>query len=72
MGLNPLYQNNVTYVVLLWGGLTTNFIWCMILNARNKTFGDYANQKSPLLNNYFFARPGRNNLVYAVLLLWNG
>ncbi len=35
-GLNPLYQNNVTYVVLLWGGLTTNFIWCMILNARNK------------------------------------
>src|SRR6185369_7327810 len=20
-GLNPLYQNNVTYVVLLWGGL---------------------------------------------------
>jgi len=55
MGLNPLYQNNVTYVVLLWGGLTTNFIWCMILNTRNKTFGDYANKKSPLLANYFFA-----------------
>ena len=55
LGLNPLYQNNVTYVVLLWGGLTTNFIWCMILNTRNKTFGDYTNQKSPLLNNYFFA-----------------
>ena len=36
-----LYQNNVTYVVLLWGGLTTNFIWCMLLNARNRTFGDY-------------------------------
>lgn len=54
-GLNPLYQNNVTYVVLLWGGLTTNFIWCMILNARNKTFGDYANGSSPLLRNYFFS-----------------
>jgi len=52
---NFLYQNNVTYVVLLWGGLTTNFIWCMILNARNKTFGDYVSKKSPLLNNYFFA-----------------
>jgi len=52
---NFLYQNNVTYVVLLWGGLTTNFIWCMILNARNKTFGDYTNKKTPLLNNYFFA-----------------
>jgi L-rhamnose-H+ transport protein len=52
---NFLYQNNVTYVVLLWGGLTTNFIWCMILNARNKTFGDYTNKKTPLGNNYFFA-----------------
>jgi L-rhamnose-H+ transport protein len=55
LGLNPLYQNNVTYVVLLWGGLATNFIWCMILNARNKSFGDYVNSKTPLLSNYFFA-----------------
>lgn len=54
-GLNPLYQNNVTYVVLLWGGLTTNFIWCMILNARNKTFGNYVDPGTPLLNNYVFA-----------------
>ncbi|HLO79481.1 MAG TPA: L-rhamnose/proton symporter RhaT [Chitinophagaceae bacterium] len=54
-GMNPLFQNNVTYVVLLWGGLATNFIWCMILNTRNKTFGDYTNSKTPLLNNYFFA-----------------
>jgi L-rhamnose-H+ transport protein len=55
LGHNPLFQNNVTYVVLLWGGLTTNFIWCFILNTRNKTFGDYTNRKSPLLNNYVFA-----------------
>jgi L-rhamnose-H+ transport protein len=52
---NFLYQNNVTYVVVLWGGLTTNFIWCMILNARNKTFGDYTNKKTPLLRNYIFS-----------------
>jgi L-rhamnose-H+ transport protein len=52
---NFLYQNNVVYVVLLWGGLTTNFIWCMILNARNKTFGDYTNQQTPLLSNYIFS-----------------
>ncbi|MCO5236098.1 MAG: L-rhamnose/proton symporter RhaT [Chitinophagaceae bacterium] len=50
-----LFQNNVTFVVILWGGLTTNFIWCMILNARNKTFGDYINTKTPLLSNYFFS-----------------
>ncbi|MET3113706.1 L-rhamnose-H+ transport protein [Pedobacter sp. CG_S7] len=50
-----LFQNNVTYIVVLWGGLTTNFIWCMVLNARNKTFGDYVNKKTPLLANYLFS-----------------
>jgi L-rhamnose-H+ transport protein len=49
-----LFRNNVIFVVILWGGLTTNFIWCMILNARNKTFGDYANKKTPLVKNYLF------------------
>jgi len=52
---NFLYENNVTYVVILWGGLTTNFIWCMILNARNKTFGNYTNTKTPLVKNYIFS-----------------
>ncbi|HUQ67318.1 MAG TPA: L-rhamnose/proton symporter RhaT [Flavitalea sp.] len=50
-----LYQNNVTYIVLLWGGLTTNFIWCMILNYRNRSFADYNNKATPLVNNYFFS-----------------
>ncbi|HEY8783993.1 MAG TPA: L-rhamnose/proton symporter RhaT [Mucilaginibacter sp.] len=51
---NFLFQNNVTYVVILWGGLTTNFVWCMILNAKNKTFADYASKQQPLLKNYLF------------------
>jgi L-rhamnose-H+ transport protein len=50
-----LFQNNVSYVVILWGGLTVNFIWCMILNAKNKTFHDYTNKKTPLLSNYVFS-----------------
>jgi L-rhamnose-H+ transport protein len=54
-GMNPLFQNNVTFVVLLWGGLATNFIWCMILNIRNKSFGDYTNKKTPLFRNYLFS-----------------
>lgn len=54
-GSNPLFQNNVTYVVLLWGGLTTNFLWCMYLNARNKTFGDYTNTNTPIGSNIMFA-----------------
>lgn len=54
-GTNPLFQNNVTFVVLLWGGLTTNFIWCIFLNIRNKTYGDYTNKKTPLLANYLLS-----------------
>ena len=50
-----LFRNNVIYIVILWGGLTTNFIWCMLLNARNKSFGDYTNQKTPLKFNYLFS-----------------
>lgn len=50
-----LYQNNVSYIIILWGGLTTNLIWCLILNFRNKTFGDYVNTKTPILANIIFA-----------------
>ncbi|TAE21492.1 MAG: L-rhamnose/proton symporter RhaT [Cytophagales bacterium] len=54
-GGNPLFQNNVTYIVVLWGGLTTNFIWCMYLNAKNKTFGDYTNTQTPIAANVLFS-----------------
>jgi L-rhamnose-H+ transport protein len=54
-GYNPLFQNNVTYVVLLWGGLTTNFLWCLILHVQNKTFSDYTNKQAPLSRNYIFS-----------------
>src|SRR5688500_1642885 len=60
MAANPgegafLFHNNVVYIVILWGGLTTNLIWCMILHARNKTFHDYTNKKTPLTSNYIFS-----------------
>ncbi|MEO8764023.1 MAG: L-rhamnose/proton symporter RhaT [Ginsengibacter sp.] len=52
--VNFLYRNNVIYIVLLWGGLTTNLIWCLFLNYRNRTFGDYTNSKVSLARNYLF------------------
>ncbi|WP_281637220.1 L-rhamnose/proton symporter RhaT [Flavobacterium marginilacus] len=54
-GCNPLFQNNVTYIVVLWGGLTTNFIWCIYLNFKNKTFGDYTNTAAPISKNVMFS-----------------
>jgi L-rhamnose-H+ transport protein len=53
-----LYRNNVIFVVILWGGLTTNLIWCLILNMKNKSFGDYTNAQSPLLKNYLLCALG--------------
>lgn len=50
-----LYRNNIVYVVLLWGGFATNFIWCMILNTKNESFKNYFDKKLPLTNNYIFS-----------------
>ncbi len=54
-GSSRLFQNNVIFVVILWGGLTTNLLWCMYLNFKNKSFGDYGNLKAPLVRNYLFS-----------------
>ena len=34
-------------VVVLWGGFLVNLCWCLFMNAKNKTFGDYAKAASP-------------------------
>jgi len=51
-GANSLFQNNVTFMVIMWGGLSTNALWCLWLNLRNRSFGDYTNTQMPLLRNY--------------------
>jgi L-rhamnose-H+ transport protein len=53
-GINPIFQNLPSLVVVLLGGLTTNLIWCVLLNLKNKSYGDYTNQKTPLKWNYIF------------------
>jgi L-rhamnose-H+ transport protein len=40
-GTPELYQGLPVLVVLLLGGFTTNFIWCVILNVKNKTGYQY-------------------------------
>lgn len=54
-GFNPLFQNNVTFVVILWGGLTTNFIWTTILSLKNKSYVDFTNKATPISKNIIFA-----------------
>lgn len=54
-GAAPVFQDNVVFVVILWGGLTTNLFACLWMNVRNKSFGDYVNRKAPLSANYALA-----------------
>ncbi len=54
-GSDPLYQNNVTFVVILWGGISTNFIWTTILHLKNKSYGDFVNRSTPIIKNLMFS-----------------
>lgn len=50
-----LWQNGPVLVVILWGGLTANLLWCVALNIRNKSYRDYTDKRTPLKGNYIFA-----------------
>jgi len=45
------WQGMPVLVVVLLGGFTVNFLWCLFLNAKNKTFGDYAKKDAPFAMN---------------------
>ncbi|PTN09200.1 L-rhamnose/proton symporter RhaT [Mangrovibacterium marinum] len=49
-----LFENNIIFLVILWGGLTTNLIWSVALILKNKTGGDLIDSSTPLLKNYLF------------------
>ena len=40
-GTSTMWQGLPVLVVVLAGGFTTNFIWCAILNTRNRSYGEY-------------------------------
>ena len=52
----PLWQNSPVLVVVLAGGFTTNFIWCVILNIKNRSAKNYFHAGNTSLTvNYFFS-----------------
>jgi len=51
-GTPPLWQGLPVLIVVLIGGFTTNFIWAVFLNFRNKTGREYLAADTPLLSNY--------------------
>jgi L-rhamnose-H+ transport protein len=58
-GTDSLWAALPLLVVVLLGGFTTNCIWCLFLNARKRTFGEYAGHaadgtRAPVAKNLFF------------------
>jgi L-rhamnose-H+ transport protein len=64
-GASDLWKNLPVLIIVLAGGFTTNLIWCLVLNFRNKTLRDYFKSREqvasassgtpvavPLLSNY--------------------
>lgn len=51
-GHDPLFQNNASFVLILWGGTLTNVLWCALLHLRNQSWTDYLDASKPLLRNY--------------------
>ena len=49
------WQGLPVLVVILLGGFTINFLWCLYLNAKNRTGDDYTNSGTPLVANYVFS-----------------
>lgn len=49
-----LFENNIIFLVILWGGLTSNLIWSLMLILKNKTGGDFVDKSTPLVKNYLF------------------
>jgi L-rhamnose-H+ transport protein len=41
VGVDPLFQNNAVLCIILLGGCSTNTVWCLYLNYRNRTFSSY-------------------------------
>jgi L-rhamnose-H+ transport protein len=58
-GTDSLWAALPLLVVVLLGGFATNFVWCLILNFRNRSFGEYAGRaadrsRAPVLANMGF------------------
>ena len=62
-GTTPLWVGLPKLCVVLLGGFTTNFIWCLILNLRNKTGYQYF---SPRLKRAPVARGGETIIETAI------
>jgi L-rhamnose-H+ transport protein len=53
LGTNSNFVNNLVCMLILGGGAISNFVWCIILNLKNRTLKEYySSQDGSLFLNY--------------------
>ena len=53
LGANPNFVNNPVCMLTLGAGAISGFLWCVFLNIKNRTLGDYCrSRQTPLVSNY--------------------
>jgi L-rhamnose-H+ transport protein len=56
LGTPHIWQKSPLYIVIFAGGFLTNLVWCLILQHRNRSSGDYVRaQGASLPANYIFS-----------------
>jgi len=41
MGAMDIFKNAPVFIVVMCGGFTVNCVWCLLLNVKNRSFGNY-------------------------------
>jgi L-rhamnose-H+ transport protein len=56
MGAGSLWVNSPVFILVMHGGFITNAAWCIFLNIRNRSTGDYGESgDASLAGNYLFS-----------------
>jgi L-rhamnose-H+ transport protein len=69
-GASDLWKNLPVLIVILAGGFATNFLWCLALNLRNRTLGDYF-QRRELSTARQIPADGRASIPLLANYLWS-
>ena len=52
-GASQVFQNNPSFIMIMFGGFLINLVYCIYLQIKNKSMRDFG--KAPLFNNYTFS-----------------
>jgi L-rhamnose-H+ transport protein len=49
-GTNPVFENNPTFILIMFGGFLVNAAWCIFLMIKNRSYTDFT--KQPIFKNF--------------------